>query len=181
MIGHYQPDPVNRAEDPGTDFPWSDYMNRVETCIGGSGGGAPVITVDSNNANNNAAVARMVAPSSNWNASTNVSGYYGTGYWVAPTQAISDGAHFEFYLSAPASREVFAWWTSASDRSTSAPYVIFDANSTKLGTVSKNQQSGGGSWQSLGTFNFSAGWNRITVSRWTTTGYYVIADAVQIR
>lgn len=182
IIGHYQPDPVNRPNDPGTDFPWTDYMNRINSCVGGGGGGGgSYITVDSNNANNNSAVARIVAPSANWKSSTNVSGYYGTGYYAAPTQAISDGATFEFYLPAAASKQVYAWWTSASDRSTTAPYVIFNASGTKLGTVNKNQQTGGGSWQLIGTYNFSAGWNKVTVSRWTTTGYYVIADAVQIR
>ena len=182
IIGHYQPDPVNRPNDPGTDFPWSDYMNRINTCVsGGGGGGAGTITIDSNNANNNAANARMVAPSANWVSSTNVAGYYGTGFWVAPTEAISDGANFEFYLPAAASKQIWAWWTSAADRSTTTPFVIFDANGTKLGTVSKNQQVGGGAWQSIGTFNFTAGWNKVTVSRWTAAGYQVVADAIQVR
>jgi hypothetical protein len=181
IIGHYQPDPVNRANDPGTAFPWSDYMNRIATCIDGAGGGGATITVDSNNANNNAAVARMVAPSANWTASTNVASYYGTGYWVAPTEAVSDGAHFEFYLPAAATKKIYAWWTSATDRSTTTPFVVFDGNGTKLGTVSKNQQVNGGSWQEVGTFNLTAGWNRVTVSRWTTAGYQVVADAVQVR
>lgn len=186
IIGHYQPDPVNRANDPGTAFPWTDYMNRINDCVGGSGGGgggggSTTITVDSNSSANNSKVARLVAPSANWKASTNVAGFYNTGYWVAPTQSVSDGVHFEFYLAAPASREVFAWWTSASDRSTSTPYVVFDAAGNKLGTVNKNQQTGGGAWRSLGTFNFTAGWNRVTVSRWTTAGYQVVADAIQVR
>lgn len=201
IIGHYQPDPVNRASDPGKDFPWADYMNRIEMCVTGSGadpggdpgadpggdpGGNPqpeqlVITVDSNNANNNSSVARMVATSGNWKASTNVSGYFGTGYWVAPTQAVSDGAHFEFYLSSAGEKTIYAWWTSASDRSTSTPFVSFDAAGNKLGSVTKNQQSGGGSWQKIGTYNFTAGWNRVTVSRWTTTGFQVVADAIQVR
>ncbi|WP_232379290.1 N-acetylmuramoyl-L-alanine amidase [Polyangium fumosum] len=182
IIGHYQPDPVNRANDPGTGFPWADYMNRINTCVdGGGGGGSTTITVDSNNANNNSAVARIVAPSANWTSSTNVSGYYGTGYYAAPTAAISDGATFEFYLAAAGSKQVYAWWTSASDRSTTTPFVMFNASGTNLGSVSKNQQTGGGAWQLLGTYNFTAGWNKVVVSRWTTTGYQVIADAVQIR
>ncbi len=191
IIGHYQPDPVNRANDPGTSFPWTEYMNRINECVtgssggGGGGGGTPPpsasITIDSNNASNNAAVARIVAPSSNWKASTNVAGYYNTGYWVAPTDAVSDGVHFEFYLAAPASKQIYAWWTSADDRATAVPYVVFDATGKKLGTANKNQQSGGGAWQSVGTFNFTAGWNRVTVSRWTTSGQQVVADAIQVR
>lgn len=190
IIGHYQPDPVNRANDPGTAFPWTDYMNRINQCVGGAdpgggggggGGGSTTITIDSNNASNNAAQARLVAPSANWKASTNVTGYYNSGYWVAPTAAVSDGVHFEFYLAAPASKQVYAWWTSATDRATAVPYVVFNAAGTKLGDVKKNQQSGGGAWQSIGTFNFTAGWNRVTVSRWTTAGQQVVADAIQVR
>ncbi len=189
IIGHYQPDPVNRANDPGTAFPWTDYMNRINACVGGGGGANPppppepgtTITIDSNNASNNAAVARMVAPSANWKASTNVSGYYNSGYWVAPTAAVSDGIHFEFYLDAPASKQIFAWWTSATDRATAVPYIAFDAAGNKLGSTNKNQQSGGGAWQSVGTFNFTKGWNRVTVSRWTTAGQQVVADAIQVR
>jgi N-acetyl-anhydromuramyl-L-alanine amidase AmpD len=178
IIGHYQPDPVNRANDPGTSFPWTDYMNRINTCIGG---GSSYITVDSNNANNNSANARVLAPSANWVSSTNVAGYYGSGYWAAPTAAVSDGVHFEFYLPAAATRTVYAWWTAAADRATTTPFVMFNASGTSLGTVNRNQQVNGGSWQLLGTYNFSAGWNRVTVSRWTTAGYYVIADAIQVR
>jgi hypothetical protein len=201
IIGHYQPDPVNRANDPGKDFPWADYMNRIEMCVtgnvggGGSdpdpvepdpvdpgaGGGELVITVDSNDANNNATLARMVAASGNWKASSNVSGFWGSGYWVAPTQAVSDGAHFEFYMGAAGEKTIYAWWTAASDRSTSTPFVIFDAAGTKLGSVTKNQQTGGGAWQKIGTYNFTKGWNRVTVSRWTTVGYQVVADAIQVR
>lgn len=30
-------------------------------------------------------------------------------------------------------------------------------------------------------WSFSAGWNRVVLSRWTTAGYVVIADAVRVR
>lgn len=197
IIGHYQPDPVNRASDPGKDFPWADYMNRIEMCVtggappsgGGDGGGGGdaggdgemVITIDSNDANNNATLARLVPTSGNWKASSNVSGFWGTGYWVAPTQSVSDGAHFEFYLPAAATKTIYAWWTAASDRSTATPYVVFDAAGNKLGSVTKNQQTGGGAWQQIGTYNFTKGWNRVTVSRWAAAGYQVVADAIQVR
>lgn len=36
IIGRYQPDPVNRANDPGTNFPWSDYLSRISRCVGGA-------------------------------------------------------------------------------------------------------------------------------------------------
>jgi len=50
--------------------------------------------------------------SANWVSSTNVAGYYGTGYFVAPTQAISDPATFWFYMPAAGSKTIDAWWTA---------------------------------------------------------------------
>ncbi|MBK9259365.1 MAG: N-acetylmuramoyl-L-alanine amidase [Polyangiaceae bacterium] len=38
ILGHYQPDPVNRPNDPGIDFPWAVYMSRITECLGESGG-----------------------------------------------------------------------------------------------------------------------------------------------
>lgn len=175
IIGHYQPDPVNRANDPGRDFPWADYMNRISGCVGG----ATTIVVDSNQANNGSN-AKIEPPSSNWKSSTNVGGYYGTGYFAAPTAAVSDAVYFKFYLPAAGTKEVFAWWTAASDRSTATPFVVFDAAGNRLATVNKNQQVDGGRWVSLGRFGFSVGWNQVGVSRWAGEGAYVIADAIKV-
>ena len=33
----------------------------------------------------------------------------------------------------------------------------------------------------VGTWSFPAGWNKVQLSRWTTSGYYVVADAIQVR
>ncbi len=175
IIGHYQPDPVNRADDPGRDFPWADYMGRINRCVGGS----TTIIVDSNQDNNDAS-GKVETPSSNWKSSTNVAGFYGTGYYVAPTDAVSDALYFKFYLPANASREVFAWWTAASDRSTATPFVIFNASGTKLASVNKNQQDDGSQWVSLGRYNFTAGWNQVAVSRWAAPGSVVVADAIKV-
>ena len=140
---------------------------------------ASSIIIDSNNANNNSAVAKYEV-SANWSVGSSA-GYYGTGYNYASTQAISDPATFWFYLPAAATKTVDAWWVAGTNRSTTAPYMAFNASGTKLGTVNANQQLNGARWNQLGTFNFSAGWNKIQLSRWTTAGYVVIADAVRIR
>ncbi|MFY0574703.1 hypothetical protein ACN28S_10370 [Cystobacter fuscus] len=44
-----------------------------------------------------------------------------------------------------------------------------------------NQQANGSRWNTLGTWSFPAGWNKVQLSRWTTAGAYVIADAIQVR
>jgi len=43
-----------------------------------------------------------------------------------------------------------------------------------------NQQVNGGKWNTLGTWKFQPGWNRVLLSRWATTGKYAIADAVRL-
>jgi len=177
IIGHYQPDPVNRAHDPGQGFPWADYMSKINTCVSGSTGSTP-ITVDSH-AGTGGTTARFTA-SSNWISSAGTAGYYGSGYYYASTAAVSDAANFEFYLPSAATRAVSAWWTSGTNRSASAPYIMYNASGTEVGRRSVNQQAGGSAWQSLGSYSFSAGWNRVSLSRWTTEGYVVIADAVKI-
>lgn len=173
FLAHGQLQPANRT-DPGPNWPWIDYLNRINAHCN-----APII-VDSNNGNNDTTRARMEV-STNWTSSAATAGYYGTGYWYAPTAAISDGATFWFYLPINATRTVDAWWTAGTNRSASAPYIAYNAAGTEVGRVSVNQQANGSKWNALGTWAFTAGWNKIVLSRWTTTGYIVIADAVQIR
>lgn len=138
------------------------------------------IVTDNSNDSNNTSVAYFEA-SSNWTTSSATPGYWGTDYRYASTKKTSDPASFWFYLPAAATKTVDAWWTSGSNRSDRAPYIAYDAQGTKLGTVYANQQVNGGKWVQLGSWTFSAGWNRIALSRWTTAGYVVIADAVRIR
>lgn len=174
IVAHGKLQPYNRT-DPGPNWPWTDYLNRINNYCNSSS-----IIIDSNNNNNNTSKG-YIEVSANWTGSSNVAGYYGTGYYWASTQAISDGAAFWFYLPSAASKTVDAWWTAATDRSTSAPFVMFDASGNNLGTVYVNQQANGGKWNTLGTYSFKAGWNKVLLSRWTTTGAVVVADAVRIR
>lgn len=183
VIGHYQPDPVRRADDPGTAFPWADYMNRINSCLGGGPAPTTEIIVDTNQMNNDATKARVDVStlSADWKASTNISGYYGSGYYTAPTASVADSFNFEFNLTAGGEKEVFAWWTAASDRSTTTPFVIFDASGAKLGSKNVDQSVNGGKWVSLGRYTFTAGWNLVSVSRWTGAGKQVIADAIKVQ
>ncbi|ATB33471.1 hypothetical protein [Melittangium boletus] len=147
-----------------------------------SGGGTPTgLVIDNNNANNDSTKGYIQITGSKWAQSTNVAGYYGANYLAAPTEAISEPVTFWFYLPAAATKTIDAWWTSASDRSTTAPFIIWNAGGTQLANVKVNQQLNGGRWNTLGTWNFTAGWNKVQLSRWTTAGSYVIADAIQVR
>jgi hypothetical protein len=189
VVAHGQLQPYNRI-DPGPNWPWATYLAKINEYCGAAPAPAPApapnpapaasIIVDSNNANNDPTKAK-VAVSANWTSTTSTPGYYGSGYWYANTSPVSDGAEFSFYMGAAGSRTIDAWWTAGTNRSATAPFVAFNAQGTKLGTVNVNQTTNGGKWVQLGTFNFTAGWNKVVLSRWTTEGKVVIADAVRIR
>ncbi|OJH39609.1 hypothetical protein [Cystobacter ferrugineus] len=147
-----------------------------------SGGSTPTgLVIDSNNANNDSTRGYLQLTGTSWASSTNVAGYFGSNYLASPTAAVSEPATFWFYLPTAATRTIDAWWTAASDRSTTAPFIVWNANGTQLATVKVNQQANGGRWNTLGTWSFPAGWNKVQLSRWTTAGSYVIADAIQVR
>ncbi len=173
IVAHGQIQPATRT-DPGPNWPWSSYLSKISTYC------TTAITIDSNNTNNNTAQG-YISTSANWLHSSNVAGYYGSGYYYASTQAVSDPATFWFYLPAAGTKTLDAWWTSGTDRSTTAPFVAYNAAGTEVGRVSVNQQLNGGQWNTLGTWSFQAGWNKVQLSRWTTAGSVVIADAVRVR
>lgn len=140
----------------------------------------PSIVVDSDPANNDPAKAK-IDYAGVWNASTATPGFHGTDYRWAATEQTSAPATFSFFLAAAGSRTIDAWWVAGTNRSSAATFVIQNAAGTELARVSKNQQTAGSAWNTLGTFNFSAGWNKIVLSRWQATGSVVVADAIRIR
>jgi hypothetical protein len=182
IVAHGRLQPNNRT-DPGPNWPWTEYINKVKSECGDGGGTTPsptTITVDSDNANNNSAVAKFTG-SSTWTVSSSSPGYYGSNYTFAATQPVSDTVTFSFYLSAAGSRTIDAYWVSGTNRSTATPFIISNASGTELANVKVNQQTNGSQWNSLGTYNFSAGWNTVKVSRWAAEGYVVVADAIRAR
>lgn len=175
IVSHARLQPYDRT-DPGSGWPWTDYMNRVNTaCEAGE-----ALIVDNNNNLNDPAKEKFEI-GTGWTQSDNIPEYYGGGYYHAPTGPVSDPAVFWFYLPAAATKTVDAWWTDLDNRSTTAPYVAYNAAGTEVGRASVNQQVNGGKWNTLGTWSFTAGWNKVILSRWTTDGAFVVADAVRIR
>ncbi|MBA3463350.1 MAG: N-acetylmuramoyl-L-alanine amidase, partial [Deltaproteobacteria bacterium] len=185
IVSHGQLQPYNRT-DPGKNWPWSHYIDRVRAHCGagggGGGGGTPTsaIIIDSNNANNNQSVARLELAGA-WQATTGTPGYYGSGYYFANTAGTSAPATFWFHLPAAGSKTIEAWWTAGANRASAAPFIAFNAAGNEVGRRSVNQRGSGSQWVTLGTYNFSAGWNKVQLSRWTTSGDVVVADAVRVR
>lgn len=116
--------------------------------------------------------------STSWWTSTSTPGYYGTNYHTRATAAVSDSAKWTVTLPTTGSYKVYAQWAAGSNRAKSAPYIITHSGGNV--TVNVNQQANGGQWNLLGTWNFNSGTaQRVQLSCWTTTGYYVVADAVK--
>ncbi|MBD0318774.1 MAG: N-acetylmuramoyl-L-alanine amidase, partial [Gemmatimonadetes bacterium] len=177
IVSHARLQPYDRT-DPGPNWPWTDYMNRVNSNCSTD----DALIVDNNNNLNDPAKERFeLGTSGSWTQSDNIPEYYGGGYYHAPTGPVSDPSIFWFYLPAAATRTIDAWWTDLANRSTTAPYIAYNAAGTEVGRASANQQVNGGRWNTLGTWSFTAGWNKVALSRWTTEGSYVVADAVRIR
>lgn len=138
------------------------------------------LVIDGDNAANDESIG-YAAISDDWQVSDATAGAYGDDYAFASVEAVSDPAVFWFYLPEAATRTVDAWWTAGSNRSSSAPFLVLDAEGKELAVVEMDQRSGGGTWNTLGSFRFTKGWNRVMLSRWTSDGDVVIADAVRVR
>lgn len=156
------------------------YPGATVQKVGGGTTTGSTIVVDSENANNDAAKAK-VEYAGTWTQSSATSGFYGSSYRFAATEQTSAPATFSFYLAAPATKSVDAWWTSGSNRSAAASFIAYASDGSEVGRATKNQQTGGGAWINLGTYSFKAGWNRVVLSRWQAPGSVVIADAIRVR
>jgi N-acetyl-anhydromuramyl-L-alanine amidase AmpD len=186
IVGHGQLQPNNRT-DPGAHWPWTRYIDRVRAHCGAGGGGGTTpppspasIVIDSNNANNDTAKAKIELAGT-WTSASATPGFYGSGYLFAATDEVSAPATFWFYLASAQTRTIDAWWTAGPNRATAATFVAYNAGGAEVGRSSKNQTAGGGAWQQLGSYAFTAGWNKVVLSRWATPGKVVIADAVRVR
>lgn len=115
--------------------------------------------------------------SANWYTATSAADKYGSDYKFRATAAVSDVATWNFTVPQNRDYEIYAWWSQGTNRAIYAPYIVTHSNGTV--TVTRNQQTGGGAWQSLGTRHLLGGPNNVKLSCWTTTGYVVIADAIR--
>lgn len=156
------------------------YPGATVTKVGGGSGGGAEIIIDSNPTANDAAKAKVEYTGA-WTTSSSSPGYYGTDYRFIATEESSAPATFSFYLASAATRSVDAWWVAGSNRSAAASFIAYDASGAELGRASMNQQTAGSQWNTLGTYAFTAGWNKVVLSRWQAPGSVVIADAIRVR
>ena len=111
-----------------------------------------------------------------WSTSTYYPNYHGTNYkWSSPGNG-ADTATWTFNIPTAGNWQVYAWWTNAANKATDAPYTITHAAGST--TIDKNQQTNGGSWQLLGTFNFNTGTHNVRLT--DNANGEVVADAIRL-
>ncbi len=102
---------------------------------------------------------------------------YGDDYHVRSTEAVTDPATWSVSLPSSAYYDVYAWWTDGSNRASSAPYIVYYSGDSEV--VKVDQTVNGGKWNLLGTYYMYSGSNQVKLSCWTSSGDYVIADAIK--
>jgi uncharacterized membrane protein YgcG len=145
---------------------------------GGDGGGPLDVVIEDDAAANTSTTSFEASPG--WIGTSATPGHHGSGYAYRTTGASSDLASFRMHLDAPATVTIEGWWTAGGNRASAAPFIVYDGTGNHLGTIYADQTSDGSQWVELGTFAFSAGWNTVALSRWTSSGSVVIADAVRV-
>jgi hypothetical protein len=146
------------------------------------GTGAHDIMVDNDNANNDTTRAKFTWTSS-WALNSQQTDKHLNSYRLAdgagPT---NDGAAFLFYISSPGTYKVYAWWTDADTRTTTASYRVFELDGgTMLADLLVNQQVNGGQWNLLGTYTFGqVGWGKVLMSRSLAGAGKISADGIRV-
>jgi hypothetical protein len=111
-----------------------------------------------------------------WGTSSWAPGYYGTDYHYHDAGAGTDTFTWTLPITAAGTYEVFARWTEDPSRAPDATYTIYhDDGSTP---VSVDQRSGGGAWNSLGTYSFDGVDDYVELVQ--NASGVVIADAIML-
>jgi hypothetical protein len=112
-----------------------------------------------------------------WGTSTYAPGYYGANYHYHTAASGTDTFTWTITITTPGTYEVFARWTDGDTRAPDATYTIYhDGGSTD---VVKDQRSNGGTWVSLGTYDFDGtGVEKVELVQ--SASGIVIADAIMV-
>jgi hypothetical protein len=146
------------------------------------GTGAHDIMVDNDNANNDTTRAKFTWTSSWTLAASNSQKHLDSFRLTDGAGATNDGAAFKFYISSTGTYKVYAWWPSASTRTTTASYRVFELDGgTILDDLTVSQQTNGGQWNLLGTYTFGqVGWAKVLMSRSLAGAGTLAADAIRV-
>ncbi len=90
-----------------------------------------------------------------WSTTNTTGGFQGSDYLFRVAGDGWSSVFWPFPGTAAGRYDVFARWSSGPNRATNAPYEVIHNGGTQ--PVSKSQKDNGGSWQSLGSFDFQPG------------------------
>ncbi len=114
-----------------------------------------------------------------WSTGTGSTDKFGADYRYKSGGTGSAYLQYTPTISAPGDYQVYCWYPQGANRTVGAPYVIAYNGGTV--TVPVNQQSGGGAWNLLGTFNFALGTsgNVKIKDNFADSTQVVMADAIK--
>ncbi|MBZ0136490.1 MAG: N-acetylmuramoyl-L-alanine amidase [Planctomycetes bacterium] len=130
-----------------------------------------------------------------WTTSTNVSGFWGSGYrWANTSSTETATAGWNFTIADEGRYPVYVRWTQGTDRSTDVLYRVHHAGGIAEITLDQNQHNytnpydsvtevahQGGRWVFLGEFEFTPGSGaRVEISNQTGNGSVVVVDACKV-
>src|SRR6478672_1444865 len=112
-----------------------------------------------------------------WTSTKSTTGFYGGDYLFRTAGDGSTSVTWPFPSSGAAGRyAVFAQWSGGPNRASNATYQVTSA--AGAANVAVNQKTNGGSWQSLGTFDFTPNKGQGVVLTNKADGV-VVADAIR--
>lgn len=120
----------------------------------------------------------LFVPTSGWTESLGVGGFWKWNYLYTGAGTGSRTATWRTSVGVTGSYNVYARWSSASDRASNSPYRITHSGGSS--TVRVNQTTNGARWNLLGTYNFNAGTEYPIVLSNDVSSGNVIADAVML-
>jgi hypothetical protein len=112
-----------------------------------------------------------------WATTTTTGGFFGADYLFRTAGSGAFSVTWPFPSDAAGRYEVFARWSAGPNRATNATYQI-TSNAGSPTNVAVNQKNNGGSWQSLGTFDFQPNKSQGVVLTDKADGV-VVADAIR--
>ncbi|MEO1512977.1 MAG: N-acetylmuramoyl-L-alanine amidase, partial [Planctomycetota bacterium] len=189
ILPHGQLQPENRT-DPGPNWPWDDYMRRIEDyrardCdlppLPPEGlAGAFTAIIDSRRSANPEHTSLTVPPG--WGASTGGRDFFNTGWWRRSARDRDETVAFGFRLAEAARVSVEVWWPREFSGATSVPVTIEPTGGDPIAELTVDMSTGGGAWAEVGTFDLSEGLHEVGISaRTDEPGRFIAADAVRIR
>ncbi|HLZ30621.1 MAG TPA: N-acetylmuramoyl-L-alanine amidase [Chloroflexota bacterium] len=111
-----------------------------------------------------------------WTATKETAGFIGADYLFRTPGDGTSTVTWPYPSGAAGRYEVFARWTGGPNRATNAGYVV--TSNGGQANVAVNQRTNGGTWQSLGTFDFQPGKSQGVVLSDRADGV-VVADAIR--